>query len=221
MFKLAPIPNTHYSEVSQVSPMRWACLFLDHTEEKFLAESAWWKCKDFLNDVVVYHRLKREFPMYGFQNKVRLNLSGGYLALKSVGEAFEANLAVLNTWLVKRGFDDIGLMKKDEVEFSSGATHIILIPPAYWQNTFMISIITSLIRSCAFKPKKSVEELVKQEDTFNGYWEKVSALFVPQNVEKMNTLVFLNYQYSGLTVPDSNYTIHNAGMQSWSNSWKD
>jgi len=37
----------------------------------------------------------------------------------------------------------------------------------------------------------------------------------------MNQLIFLNYQYSGINLPDANYTIHNAGMQSWSNSWKD
>lgn len=216
MYKLKPIPCTHYSEVAQTNPMRWACLFLE--DNVFVPQSGWWKCKDFLNDVVIYHELGKEFPMYGFQNKVKLNDEGGFVALKDVPVHFHDNLGVLNTWLVEKGFEPILIVSDFEKAFDVAT--ILLIPRTYWKNTFLISIITSLIRSCAFAKATTVKQLVKKEATFNSYWEKVDALFVPQNLDKMNQLVFINYQYSKKTLPGSEYTYHNAGMQTWSNSWK-
>lgn len=215
MFKVKSIPSGSYSEVPQVAPLRWAVCHLDG--KTLTGQHTWWKCKDFLNDSVVYLQTGKEFGIYGYQNKLKINDEGGYVALKNVPAFFDDNIAVLNKWLAKRGFAELSLHEHDK---GCGVERVILIPTPYWKNTFLISIITSLIRACVFEPETTVEAMMKRESTFNGYETKVLPLFVPENVDKMNHLLYLNYQYFGKDNLKDTYSIHNAGMQTWANSWK-
>jgi len=215
MFKVKSIPSQSFAEVGQKAPLRWAVCYADG--KTLIGQHGWWKCKDFLNDSVVYLDTGKEFGVYGYNNKLKINDEGGYVALKHVPKFFASNVAVLNAWLKKRGFAELSLHEHDG---NLGVEAVILIPTIYWKNTFLISIITSLIRACVFQEEKTVEAMMAHEDTFNNYTDKVLPLFVPENVDKMNQLLFLNYQYSGRKMLDNTYNIHNAGMQSWSNSWK-
>lgn len=209
------IPNISYAEVSQKSPMRW-CVLKVEADGSAVGQHSWWKCKDFLNDSVMYLRTGKEFPMYGYSNKLVLNDFGAYVALKSIPDFFEDNLGHLNNWLVERGLPEILWFDHDE---GCGVEAVIGIPKEYWDSTFAISAITSLIRSCVYKKMvNNVSELFAQEPTLNGFMENVDKIFKPVNFPMFNELIYKNYQYDGKGDNKNTYTIHNAGLQSWINS---
>lgn len=204
-----------YSEVSQVNPLRWRLCLRDG--DKLIPQSNWWKCKDFLNDVVIYLRTGHVFSVYSFNNEQKINEEGGYMALKNVHESFEKNLPVLNGYLLSKGFPGLSLVP---CKATDETTHVVLIPTVYWQNTFYISYITALIRSCCFKEESTIEKLVEHEHYLQGGWfKKLDKMFETKYTEEMNKHIFINYQYSGKNKDFSNtYSIHNAGMQTWYNS---
>ncbi len=205
------IPTQGFSEIDQKAPLRWALTYRDG--DVFAGQHGWWKCKDFLNDVVIYLQTGMEFGIYGFNNKAKLNEDGGYVALKNVPEFFEHNLALLNEWLIERGFTPIDYMHE-------GDSHVILIPTEYWQNTFYISAITSLIRSCVYAKHDTFDECMAEEPTLQGFGTKLMMQLLPENTEKFNNLLFLSYQYNRDNQPPAHSThiYHNAGLQSWINS---
>jgi hypothetical protein len=218
MLKIVKPPKNFgtYSEVSQENPLRWRlCLLKDGT---LIPQSSWWKCKDFLNDVVIYLRTGKVFSVYSFHNEQKINDEGGYMALKAVHASFDKNLPILNKYLTSKGFPALSLVDHDKGE---GTEKVVLIPTIYWQNTFYISYITALIRSCCFTECKTIEELAEQEEKTEGDWfKKIDSLFNTKLTLKMNELVYLNYQYSSKTGYDKTYAIHNAGMQTWFESYK-
>jgi hypothetical protein len=202
------IPSGSYSEVSQIAPLRWALTYREG--DTFAGQHAWWKCKDFLNDVVIYLQTGKEFSIYGFQNKAKLNDDGGYVALKNVPDFFEHNLALLNEGLIERGFTPIDYLHE-------GDSHVVLIPTEYWTNTFFISAITSLIRSCVYAKCDTFKECMDKEPTLTGFSEKLLEQFKLENAGKFNSLLFLSHQYNNSNHPASYNThiYHDAGLQSW------
>lgn len=209
------IPSQSFSEVSQKAPLRWALCYREDATT-FTGQHGWWKCKDFLNDTVVYLATGKEFSIYGYKNVAKINEEGGWVALKNVPEFFEHNLAILNEWLLDRGFTPI-----DYLHISGGAVeHAIMIPREYWGNTFFISVITSLIRACVYEKGDDLEKFVFNEPTLMEYWHQVKALLKPEHTEYFNKLLFVNYQYDSSNHPASydTHVYHNAGLQSWINS---
>lgn len=209
------IPSQSFCEVPQKSPLLWSVLFVDDAGNAE-GQHGWWKCKDFLNDSVVYLRTGKEFPMYGYKNKLKLNEDGAYVALKNIPKFFEENLGYLNTWLVERNLEPITWHEHDG---NFGVQAVIGIPTDYWQSTFTISAITSLIRCCVYKQLvNNIDELFNEEPTLNGYIDSVKKIFIPDNMPMFKQLIYKNYQYDGSNVNTPNHTIHNAGLQSWINS---
>lgn len=207
------IPSTSYLEVYQKAPLRWALCYFDGTD--YVGQHGWWKCKDFLNDLVIYLHRGKQFDMYGFNNKAKINEEGGYFALKNVPSFFENNLALLNEHLINKGFDPIELHPHKD-----GPTEcVILIPSMYFGNTFLISVITSYIRACVYEACNTFEECVKNEPTLMGYFDKVEEVLTLENIPMMNEVLFLNYQHNGTKPINDTYAVHNAGLQSWLNSW--
>ena len=208
------IPHQSFSEIGQKAPLRWALCYKDG--DTFQGQHGWWKCKDFLNDVVVYLQTGKEFGIYGFNNVAKINEEGGYLALKHVPVFFEDNLLLLNEQLLSMGLEPIECFAGEgEVD------KVVLVPTFYWTNTFFISMITSLIRSCVYKKAETFSQCVAEEETLSGFYDKMMGLLTFNNFDKMNELMFLNYQYSSATPDCSTYNIHNAGLQSWCKSWKE
>lgn len=213
---IQPFSNSEpYNEMGQISPMRWVNLYRE--EDKLTAVSHWWKCKDFMNDVVIGITLKKYFHVYGFKNQIPYNEKGLYLGIKNIEvAAFKKRLAVVNAYLTGKGFPKILWITHDK---GGGVQAVLFIPMAYWKNTFSISFITSLIRSCSFEID-SITDVPNVEETLTSYWQKADALFVPEEIKKMNELVFKNYQYS-----KENHemcgtsTMHNAGLQTWINCY--
>lgn len=217
MFKIAPIPKGGYSEVSQTAPLRWVMM---HEQDGTLtAQHTWWKCKDFLNDVVVFLRTGQQFGIYGFNNTAKINDAGGYLALKHVPPFFAKTLKLLNEYLGSKKLPKIMPVDTDKAQ---DVEWVLLVPSFYWTSTFAISLITSLIRACVYADESTFKKCVAHESTLEGYFDRTMALFVPENFTKIEQLIYLNYQYSFKKPPASSSThiIHDAGLQSWTNSWK-
>lgn len=214
--KISFIPDSSYAEVSQKSPMRWSVLFVNE-DGVATGQHGWWKCKDFLNDCVIYLHTGRKFPMYGFNNELKLNDGVAYVALKNIPDFFEENLGYLNEFLAERGLPVITWHEHDG---GCGVQAVIGIDEKYWCSTFTISVITSMIRSCAYaKLVNDISEFWQHEPTLVGYIDSVLPHFVPENFEKCAKILFKNYQYDGTTaLTCSTYSIHNAGLQSWLNS---
>ena len=204
-----------YVEVGQVNPLRWRLCFKNG--DKLTPQSNWWKCKDFMNDVVIYLRTGKVFSVYSFHNEQKINEEGGYMALKNVHQDFEWNLPILNKYLESKGFPGLSLVPH---QAEDDTTHVVLIPTIYWQNTFYISYITALIRSCCFGKCATIEELASKEEYLQHLWfEQLDNMFDKKLTAKMNELIYINYQYDGKKL-DNTYNIHNAGMQTWYNSAK-
>lgn len=214
MIKIVSIPSASYAEVSQKAPLRW-CVLDVKEDGTAVGQHGWWKCKDFLNDSVIFMATGKEFDMYGYVNPLQLNDGVGYVALKAVPEFFEENLGYLNEWLVERDMPPITVHEHDG---GKGVEKVIGIDEYYWCSTFTISVITSLIRSCVYKKMMNdVTELFAQEPTLTGYMDKVDNVFVQNNTPMFKKLLYKNYQYDRNNM-GSTYTIHNAGLQSWINS---
>ena len=208
------IPHQTFAEVPQKAPLRWALGYIN--DDTFEGQHGWWKCKDFLNDTVIYLRTGKEFSVHSYQNKAKINEDGGYVALKNVPDFFEHNLALLNEHLINKGFDPIELLH----ESGDGVECVILIPTMYWDNTFLISVITIIYRDCVYKKCDSWEDCVKNESTLNVYYDKVENVLKLENLELLHHTMYLNYQYNGTQPINDSYTVHNAGLQSWLNSWQ-
>lgn len=207
------IPSQSFAEVPQTAPLRWALGYING--DVFEGQHGWWKCKDFLNDVVIYLKTGKNFDMYGFNNKAKLNEEGGYLALKNVPDFFGDNLTLLNKHLLNKGFAPIDYVDVDDKVVDG----YILIPSMYWENTFLISVITSYIRACVYSKCSSWEECVKNESTLTGFYSKVEEQLTLDNLPILNKTLYLNYQYNGTMPINDTYAVHNAGLQSWLNSW--
>lgn len=184
-----------------------------------IPQSGWWKCKDFLNDVVLYIQTKQEFGIYGFNNKAEINDDGGYLALKNVPKFFTKTFALLNDFLQTKHLPPLSLVEHDG---KNNIEQVVFVPMFYWTNTFAISLITSLIRACVYADEPTFEKCMKHEETLTNYTNKVFKVFVPENFDKIKELMFLNYQYNikNPPAPHSTHIFHNAGLQSWTNSWE-
>jgi len=215
MIDLKKMPPDSYAEVSQKAPLRWA-MIVEQEDGTWAGEHNWWKCKDFLNDVVFYLRTGKEFPMYGFKNKVTKQDSHYTFALKHIPNYFEDNLGYLNNFLVNLGHPDIGFAADIQ---GHDAECAIFIPAYYFTNTFYISLITSLIRSCVYQPIVNGDDMTmfRTEPTLVDYLDQALEQFLPEMKEKKDALIYRNYQYNGNNVGGT-YTIHNAGLQSWIDS---
>lgn len=209
------IPSASYAEMGQKAPLCWSVLKVEE-DGSAIGQHGWWICKDFLNDSVVYLRTGKEFLMYGYQNKLVLNDIGAYVALKNVPDFFEENLGYLNSWLCERGMEPITWHEHDK---GCDVQAVIGVPTSYWESTFTISAITSLIRSCVYKKLvNDISEMFAEEPTLSGYFDKVDKVLRPENMPLFKQLIYKNYQYDGSNLDTPEHIIHTAGLQRWINS---
>jgi len=134
--------NGTYSEVGQANPLRWQNLKLVGPDT-YEPISKWWKCKDFMNEVVTSFHLGRDFQIYGFQvthstffNKDDTCLP---LRLKGVAKSFLVNMGVVNEHLLHEGYPAVEVYQHDIGAF-------IKIPLEYLANTLFMSQVTLFIR---------------------------------------------------------------------------
>lgn len=137
-------PHTSYAEVGQSNPLRWTCLHLDKQEgssRTFSEQSKQWKCKDFLNEIVAkYHG--HLLGCYGFTaDSVQTNDEGVYVKLTNIvdKDVYRQNIGSINTLAAAQGFPQLELL-----EIEDG--FVVLLPRAYFDTTYPISLLTYLMR---------------------------------------------------------------------------
>jgi len=132
----------NYAEIGQTNPLRWQNLKLVGPDT-YEPVSKWWKCKDFMNEVVTSFHLGRDFSIYGFQvthseffNKEDTTLP---LLLKNVSKSFLVNMGVVNEHLLHEGYPAVEVYQHEVGAF-------IKIPLEYLANTLFMSQVTLFIR---------------------------------------------------------------------------
>jgi len=156
--------NGTYAEAGQSNPLRWQNLKLVGPDT-YEPVSMWWKCKDFMNEVVTSFHLGRDFSIYGFQvthstffNKEDTCLP---LRLKGVAKSFLVNMGVVNEHLLNEGFPAV------EYESINDGQVFVRIPLEYLCNTLFMSQVTLFIRLAnTYKEYATLADMVK--DYKNG-----------------------------------------------------
>jgi len=198
--------DDYYSEASQPSPIR----FVNYNPKTKKFESHWWKCKDFMNDVVIHYRLGKAFSMYGFENEhVNIDADGGYLKYKNAPDHFADTVNNLIAPFLKK----LGL---PVVTVTDDTVHI---PEAFWRNTYLISMVTSLIRTGAYptKPANLAAAFALESTLYDlsplrvqNFWKK--------HKDTLEKEVFVNYSYRASSLPSNTNIYHNAGHKTISDS---
>lgn len=215
--KINFVSKSPYAEEGQPNPIRWAILSTTDGNT-FKNESAWLKCKDFLNDYCVAYNGGPRFAIYGFSTEGMSIPKKGesvYVAVKELTTSFLDNLKMLNK-----------MLPAPIVEHSLADGIVILdMPPLFWKNTYNISLITLMIRLCNVEHKfASFEEFKKyklfaQKDQMK--WDQVAAKNMFFDIpKKFDEYVW----YAGPNYNDKKECptyqlaslVHNGGVLSWS-----
>lgn len=203
--------NSHYTEVSQKSPIRWRLLYQD-SPDSFVTQSSWFKCKDYMNDVVVALQAKKYFSVYGFSNKdVKSNDTGIFVEIKDFGSLFEENLGTINKIIAdKWNFPPV------TIEYTVDKNLVLLFPSFYWTNTLYVSLIFSLIRCAAYNIKiSSFDDMTNVETTLKkAYLDSLEELLRSYKKEELDKFIVVTGHKISLERDDI-YSIHNAGWMTW------
>lgn len=136
--------NGTYCEIGQTNPLRWQNL-KPVSEGVYAAVSHKWKCKDFMNEVVVSYHTQRDFSIYGFQVKHAEFFAEEQndlpILLHFVQDAWEENMEVVNDHLLEQGFPAVEWVPGPEK-----GQKIVTIPSIYLMNTLFMSQVTLFIR---------------------------------------------------------------------------
>lgn len=135
--------NGSYSEIGQTNPLRWQNL-------KPVAEGVYevvthkWKCKDFMNEVVVSWHTGKDFYIYGFQVNYKDFFAPEQddlpILLHNVLPGWKENMEVVNNYLCEQGFPDVAIYNMPDKQA------IVVIPTMYLMNTLFMSQVTLFIR---------------------------------------------------------------------------
>jgi hypothetical protein len=138
MFKIEAFPQMVLTESGQYNPIRWAIVKRDG--DTLTPTTAWFKCKDYFNDVVAAKN-DTFFTQYGFDNHevVEKGSKGLWVLVKYIYDlpSFAKRVAAITN--------------KDHpvsIEKVDGDTLLLFIPEFYLVNTYRISLLTYLIRLC-------------------------------------------------------------------------
>lgn len=144
MFKLNITHKNTYSEMGQANPMKWRIMYKEE-DGSLSSQSGLIICKDFFNDVVAWKQVGEAFNIYRFDNKIKFNDEGVYFLLSNIAKrAFNKNVKIMNERLEK----DLGVSCKT---FQQGTGEVVtLIPNEVWASTYLISVVSMLIRLCNY-----------------------------------------------------------------------
>jgi len=213
-----------YSEIGQTNLLRWQNLKLVGPDT-YEPVSMWWKCKDFMNEVVTSYHLGRDFSIYGFKvvhNKFFNKEDKGIpLRLKGVCPGFLGNMEVVNNYLLEEGYPEVRVVSLGEEMF-------IHIPEEYLANTLFMSQVTLFIRLAnTNKEYATLQEMVKDPinvgdyENFTACLKKPLSKFPPslgKYIWYYNDQFNCTYDHpKDLNIQTS--MMHNCGVVSW--GWKE
>lgn len=210
----APLKR-EYGEIPQANPIRWCLYHYDADKEEFTAQTDWFKCKDFFNDVVAkYHGV--DGGVYGMNfRKITLNDYGLWVRLKGLYPAFYDNvLLVAEKFQVTLNFAPF----EDD-----SAQCLTLFPRELFDSTYKISLFTLLVRVANMTTKcSSYEELIKQtnEPLTTDHRFKRAPFTVPDKLKDYWCYMGKKYnskQWDGRSSPQIE-AVHDNGIFSWMSS---
>lgn len=214
-----------YCEVGQQNPLRWY-LLKETAPGEYQKVSERWKCKDFMNEVVVCWHTKKEYSIYGFSTKnSMLNRGSDHLPfLLELDEevpfsVFENNIAVVNEYLIEHGLSPVFTAPwKENLAF-------LALPLDALDSTFYMSMYTLLVRAAHIPTAvDTYDKLYKAAyDQDKGLMATLKTK-VPSEMpeEQKKYLVYCNDTYN-IKRDDSDPSlstsmIHNCGIQGWNSN---
>lgn len=214
-YKEYPTEET-LSEFPQKNKLRWQVL--SKKDDVLIAQSPWFKCKDFLNDVVA-RRHGCVFKIYGLDNQpLNGEPDGVFLLLKNLSSSFLNNYQRSVAPRLKQDLDV-------EVVFSRLDEYLCAFVPAkLWTKTYYISLWAYLIRVCSNRyDYKDWEQLFDDVDgpAYTKEFDKPlkpikkTGFCLPETEENV---WFRSGHQSSETRTVSDYYIHNCGYLTWHRS---
>lgn len=208
--KFLPLPDgkeVTYREAPQRNPIRWQLYFL--SEDELHPQTSQFKCKDFFNDIVGWYHGKTG-SVYGMSTKdMSLNDYGVFVRLYNLLPGFSHNVEkVVNSLLEAAGLESRLLLVecgKNEV--------VTLLPRELFNNTFIISKVSHLIRLCNIEATvDSLEQLLKGHP-FEEAELTVGNLVLPEKYRVY--WWYTDESYNSLKNLFDMHWLHNNGYRSW------
>jgi len=210
-------PHKDYGQIPQYNPIEFALYRLK--DDKWEPETGWFKCRDFFNDVVSgYHGFKER--IYGFAPKeLSYHDYGVWIRLKNLYPEFFHNVELLKPVL-----DEIGVTLNFVPLADVPSQAFVLFPRKLFENTFVISKVTLMIRMCNCKTEYNSWEEVKASS------QEILYLHEKTNFNKRGLTLpekYANYWYYAhrdfhSQIKDHNVNItHDCGFRTWENNMED
>lgn len=211
--------DKEYTETGQINLMRWKTLFREE-DGTFTPTSLIFKCKDYLNDMVLA-RKGHFFMMYGFYNEKKgINTEGLYVHVLHLKKDFMHNLGLVNDWCERT--NKLGETFCVSVVESTKDEAILLIPAWVMESTYLVSLVSWLIRISSHDKATSCENLMKGaydygDCPFKAYYQGM--LDKGMNLPTKDKHVYYNYSGDSENRPfkvKSHFSfLHHNGIADW------
>lgn len=206
--KFLPLEReSYYREVGQPNPLRWQLYF--QREGELIPQTSLFKCKDFFNDIVGWYHGKTG-EVYGMDTTtMQLNDYGVFVRLFFLKKGFRHNIeTVVNPLLQEK------LLFVDVQEGEA----LTLLPRELFNNTFIISKVSHLIRLCNIDKEVSSFEELQQNHPFEDCTQLIPSLTLPEKYKVF--WWFAGEGYNSLGSVFNMIWLHNNGYKSWATATK-
>ena len=148
-------------EADQSNPLRWELLYRE-SEDTFRIQTAKFKCRDYLNDIVAkYHGT--DFVIYGMDTKVfQLNDEGVYLRLTDITNR---DILIENIDQCVNQTELIGVERVVIEPIQDTPDALLFIPRWFFNHTYRISLLSYIIR---------VSSLGEKFGSFDDIWKSAA-----------------------------------------------
>lgn len=194
-----------YHEMPQSNPLKWQLYCLK--DDTLVPQTLPFVCKDFFNDIVGWFYGKTGY-IYGFSSKeMEFNDYGVFVRLSNTRPGFLPNVEKLLTPLLPPEMGPLLF-----VPLEADGEILTLFPRQLFNNTYLISKVTHILRLCNMDVVDSVKEM--QTKSAEGFDDQLfSTLSLPEKFQQY-------WWYAG---PDHNShtdyftmpVLHNNGYKSW------
>jgi len=204
--------DKQYGEAAQHNPLRWAIYTHSQEDQLFHPQSAWFKCKDFFNEVTALYNHGTRANIYGFSTKepFMVNPYGVFIRLKALRKGFYDNIEVLNTLLEAQLGTKLLPVPVEDMKDEC----LLLLPRVLFNSTYIISKVTLWIRCCnvevVFESMEKMQELSPESLVKRASLN----LLVPDSHKKY--WFYAGKDHNSEKSPDAYVSlIHNNGFASW------
>lgn len=211
--KIIPVGyQSHYNEIPQSNPLRWVILHREMAD-LFTAQSSEFKCKDFFNEFVAKYS-GHDTSIYGFNaGAMKVNDDFLYVQLLHIAdlEVYKKNIGSINALAAKNDMPPVELIIEDAIV-------VAVIPRAYFKSTWLISLLTYLMRVANVKavvedPEWKTHPSKGADNPFSNYYDRILArgFAVP---DIATSFYFVGNSIDYKAKPQVHF-VHNNGCRNW------